>query len=507
MCASGMELSGEISGLGRKGSTDVASHTGKGVLESGEVGVAHSSGEASVMEGERRGGTWSSRRESGEPGDGPVTGIVTPWLTVRKLQRTLYRQAKNNQKWKAWSLYGDVCSLEVLRAGCEQVIRNAGGSGIDGMTVEWLASNREPFLRSLAEELRFRRYRANPVRRVYIPKSGGGRRALGIPTVKDRVVQSALALLLTPILEADFHENSFAYRPRRTAHDALQKLQQGLKSGKSEVIDADLSGYFDTIPHGPLLRLLVRRVSDGSILALVRQWLRAPVVEMEGRARRLERTRRGTPQGGVISPLLANLYLNELDHAVNGLPELNAMMVRYADDFVILCAPGHRDEVYRRLKAYLQRKGLVLNEQKTKLLDARCDTLRFLGFRLYWCRSFRSNRAYVHMEPTPEAEHELRTKVRTVLNHWTLWRSAPQVVADLNPVLRGWCNYYHFGNSTRSFARVRVFVEKRVQRWFAGKHQRRGKTRAQWRWVPVHRLYQEYGLYPLPTTAGWKRKR
>ena len=341
------------------------------------VGVLHSSAEIPVTGTERRrGSSTDAFKAERERGDGPE-GITTPTVPetatgVRKLQRTLYRQAKSKPNWKAWSLYGDVCRREVLEAAIQQVVANGGAPGVDGERVEILAKGgeeRERWLAELETELQGKTYRPQPVRRVYIPKADGKRRPLGIPTVRDRVVQTAVVLLLLPIFEADFHENSFAYRPKRRAQQAIDAIKVALLSGRREVVDADLSGYFDTIPHGALMRLVKGRVSDGSILKLMKGWLRAPIVEEDPDtgAKRPVKNRCGTPQGGVVSPLLSNLYLDGLDKAVNSGKQMKAVMVRYADDFVVLCRKGQGRQIHQRLRCWLEHRGLKLNDKKTRI--------------------------------------------------------------------------------------------------------------------------------------------
>ena len=253
--------------------------------------------------------------------------LATP-AKVRQLQRTLYRKAKTDRTWRAWSLYGELGRRDVLEAALAAVLANAGAPGVDGVTTEQAQATRAAFLDEGQTQWRERTYRPSPVKRVWIPKEGGKRRPLGLPTVKDRTVQMALALLLVPVCEADFNEGSFGYRPGRNAHQALEAIAAALLRGRYEVMDADLSDYFGTIPHAGLLRLVARRVSDGSILELVKRFLKAPIVESTDGKRRTSPNDRGTPQGGVISPRLANLSLNSLDHGVNGQSELDAKLVR-----------------------------------------------------------------------------------------------------------------------------------------------------------------------------------
>ncbi|MGV1015268.1 MAG: reverse transcriptase domain-containing protein, partial [Methyloceanibacter sp.] len=234
-------------------------------------------------------------------------------------------------------------------------------------------------------------------------------------------MQTAVAMVLLPIWEADSHPHRYAYRPQRNAHQAMDALSQALRRGRTEVIDADLSGYFDSIPHAELLRLVARRVRDGAILALLKAWLRAPMVERNPDTGRptITGNKRGTPQGGVISPLLANLYLNRLDWQVNERCELRPVLVRYADDFVILSRPGQGSELPARLQHWLDRRGLKLNEEKTRLLDVRQEWFQFLGFGVNW-RQGKSGRAYPHLEPHPKSQTKLRDKIREKLNPWTL---------------------------------------------------------------------------------------
>ena len=370
------------------------------------------------------------------------TSIETP-NKIRDLQRTLYRQANGNPKWRAWSLYGDLCRMDILRYALKQVIDNAGAPGVDGMSIEYLkndAEKRGEFLDELQCELKEKRYKPSPVRRVYIPKANEKLRPLGIPTVKDRLVQTAFKLLLEPIFEADFHPNSFAYRPEKNAQQAIDAIGKGLLSGLTEVVDADLSKYFDTIPHRELLRQVRRRVSDGAILKLIRAWLRAPIVEEDANSRKKKNlpNKRGTPQGGVISPLLANLYLNDLDYAVNEKCELKPKMVRYADDLVILCRKGQGHGLKERLSKFLAHKGLELNQEKTRIVDSKEENLAFLGFRINWRKSFKTDKLYPRVEPSPEAQQRLRMKVREILNHWTLHCADVDVVHKTNKVVRGW---------------------------------------------------------------------
>ena len=478
-------------------------------LVTAEVRVRHSSEDSmdSKTIKERRLGTCIEvTRKSEGSRDGQGQPRIETRNKIQKLQRALYCKAKAEPKYRFYSLYGELRRKDLIESAMRAVAENDGAAGVDGQQCAVYKGSQEQWDKwrdALIEELSNKRYRASPVRRVYIRKDGSDKlRPLGIPTVKDRVVQKAVAMLLEPIWEADSHPNSFAYRRKRDAKQAMECISKAIRSGKTEVIDADLSGYFDSIPHRELMRLVAKRVSDGSILKLIKAWLRAPIVEIdEQTGRKVTRgsNKKGTPQGGVISPLLANLYLNRLDWQVNEHCEHKPEMVRYADDLVILSKPGIGAELLERTKKWLERAGLTLNEEKTRLLDVQQEKFKFLGFEVSW-RTSRQGRGYPHIEPHPRSQQKLRQKVRDTLNHWTLWRSEEQAIKELNATVRGWGNYFYHANSTRVFHKMNQYVAERTRRWLWRKH---GCSTAQWATYPESSLRQKFGLYKLPVTAAW----
>ena len=447
---------------------------------------------------ERRDATCSAVRRSNEGcGDGPQ-GLPAP-KKVRQLQITLYRKAQSSPGYRFWSLYGEVQRADVLETAWRRVKANDGVAGVDGVEIGDIAAEPEKeaaWLQALREELHARTYRPAPVLRAEVAKAGGGVRRLGIPTVKDRVVQMAVYLVLMPIFEADFHPLSFGYRPGRGAHEAVEAIRQGLCSGRTEVVDADLAQYFDTIPHGKLMRQVARRVSDGTILQLIKAWLRAPIVEEEkGGGRRMKANPCGTPQGGVISPLLANIYLHPLDQGVNEQCRQKPRMVRFADDLVILCGPGQGAAMKERLARWLHSRGLALNEKKTQVLQSREHGFAFLSFTFRWQQSKRQT-AYVHIEPSPEAEQALRDRVRELTNARTTGRATEEVAREINQVTRGWGNYFALAQYHRSFGQLNTFVAHRLRQWLWRKH---GNPCGKYERWPNRALFTQYGLYRMPT--------
>jgi len=480
-----------------------------------EVGGVHSSAEMDwvdlwALSAETRRKFKEARRDaacrqmpqrSEGTGDGSQE-IETP-EKIRKLQRALYRKAKAEPEYRFWSLYGELTRSDLLDHALRLVTRNGGAPGVDGQSVAAINATedtRQQWLEGVRQELQNKEYRPSPVRRVYIPKSNGGQRPLGIPTVKDRVVQMAALLVWGPIFEADFHPNSFGFRPKCNAHQALDAIIEALRSGKLEVVDADLSKYFDTIPHVKLMQLVAKRTSDGSILHVLRQWLNAPVVEeQKDGTRRVLPNKQGVPQGGVISPLLANVYLNALDWAVNNPKEASQpVMIRYADDFVILCQPGQGEQLQERLRKWLQARGLKLNEEKTRQVHSR-RAFNFLGFVVRWQASKRSGRWYAHVEPSAKSQQRMRDKVRERLSHWTVHRPIGETTVELNRILRGWSQYFHYRNSSRVFGKMNWWVSDRMRRWLWRKHR---CSRALWEAYPDQLLYEQYGLYRLPGTTS-----
>lgn len=467
----------------------------------GAVGVSRSSVEPQESKtcGEPRGGTYAKALPSDEgQGDGwdqlltEWNRIITP-EKVRKLQRTLYRKAKAEPKYRFYSLYGEVCRRDTLDHALRLATRNGGAAGVDGVELAEInrEERREQWLEELAVELSRQRYRPSAVRRVYIPKGEGKVRPLGIPAVKDRVVQAAAVTVLLPIFEADMHEQSYAYRPGRNAHQAIRAIISAMAGGRTEVIDADLSGYFDSIPHQALMKLVAKRVSDGTMLKLIRAWLRAPIQEEDpsGGGPRRKGNERGTPQGGVISPLLANLYLNRLDHEVNERCERKPVMVRYADDFVILCRRGQGAELMTRLKHWLARRGLTLNETRTRLVDLRREGIKFPGFSLGQRQGF-DRRTYLHVEPHAKSRQKLRDSVKARLNHWTQGQAEEEVIQGLNRTLQGWAGYFRFRNHTHVFQKMQFYIQMKVGRWLWKRH---GRTQR----VDYAALADTHGLYRL----------
>ena len=505
-CDGGVSLDASTAGT----SAATPCETGRAVAG---VGDLHSSGDPAdrTTAGERREGTCplaSQRSEGRDDGLSDELWIKTS-PKVRKLQRVLYRKAKAEPRWRFYSLYGELYRRDLLADALDQVIANGGAPGVDGFEVETLAKDpavREAWLLALAEELRTKQYRASPVRRVYIWKDQAKtkRRALGIPTVKDRVVQSAAAIVLQPIWEADFHDHSYAYRPKRRTHQAMDKVKEALLSGKVEVVDADLSSYFDVIPHRQLLRQVAKRVSDGSVLRLIKAWLRAPIVEEDRTTgkRRILPNSCGTPQGGVISPVLANLYLNDLDHAVNEKCEQKPTMVRYADDLLILCKPGQGAGLQARLKRWLEARQLKLNEEKTRLVDTRKEAFEFLGFVVAWRQGLRSKRWYPHVEPSAKSQAKLRDKVRAVLEVRTRNQAAVAVVREVNQITRGWATAFHYGNSTHVFGKQQTFVRNRLRRWLWRKY---SCTHGLFEFFTDDRLHGQYKLWNWPLTVARTR--
>ena len=431
---------------------------------------------------------------------------------IRTLQRKLYCKAKQEPAFRFYSLYDKVYRADILSHAYTLVRANKGAPGVDGVSFKSInkGEGEGKFLQRLEEELREKRYRCQPVRRVWIPKPDGSRRPLGIPTIRDRVVQMALKLVIEPIFEADFCDSSFGFRPKRSAHDAADAISNALLTGHRQVIDADLSKYFDTIPHAKLLAIVAERINDKAVLALIKQWLKAPVVEQENGKRRTtgggKNNRLGTPQGGVISPLLANLYLHMLDRIWERRDlsrRYGARLVRYADDFVILCR-GSVDAPMEMVKMVLDRCDLRLNEKKTSVINAYKESFDFLGFCFQIRRSPRSGKFYPHVEPSKRSVKRVKARVKELTGRRRTPIPLPYVISEVNDVLRGWSAYFHHGHSTKVLGRVKWFVEERVRKHLRRRYKVRTRTRGYNRFSTDY-LYRKLGLYKIPTNAKWKQ--
>ena len=411
---------------------------------------------------------------------------------VRDLQEKLGRKAAAEPKFRFYALYDKIHRGDVLAEAWRRVRSNGGAAGTDGQTIEDVErAGVEELLRVLSQELRDGSYRSRPVRREYIPKPDGRKRPLGIPCVRDRVVQTAAVLVLEPIFEADFTEASYGFRPGRNAQQAAATVVKYLNWGLTRVCDVDIEAYFDSIPHGKLMRLVARRVVDRRLLCLVKGWLSC-AVEEKGRR---WKPKLGTPQGGVISPLLANIYLHALDavwkkRGYTRRDGPNVQLVRYADDLVLLT---NRDAQWALscLREILARLELRLNEAKSRVVDAEKETFDFLGFtyRRVWNRT-RTKRAAIFY-PSKKSQQRLRDRIKKVLAAGSPVRTAEQI-RRVNVLVRGWVNYFRVGNSSAVFQDVRWYVEEKLRRVLQRKAHRYG---CGWKRYDFDYLYRKLGLF------------
>jgi len=433
--------------------------------------------------------------------------LATP-EKIRSLQRKLYCKAKAEPAFRFYVLYDKICREDILRHAYGLARDNAGAPGVDGVSfAEIEEQGLEAWLAGLREDLASRTYRPDPVRRVMIPKPDGGERPLGIPTIRDRVAQTAAKLVLEPIFEADFEDTAYGYRPRRGAVDAVKDVHRQLCRGYTDVVDADLSKYFDNIPHRDLMQCVARRIVDRQVLALIKMWLKAPVEERDGDGKRRivggKGNTRGTPQGGVASPLLANIYMNRfLKHwRLSGCgAAFRARVVSYADDFVIL-SRGRAAEALAWTKAVMTRLGLTINEAKTSLKDARQERFDFLGYSFGPHHHKANGKWYLGASPSKKSVQRLKTRVRdllvpTNLDPWV------EVRDTLNRSLRGWSNYFCYGTRGAAFRSIDHYVTERVRAFLARRHKVQGRGNRRFTFGVIHGERGVLGLERLPRAAS-----
>jgi len=439
--------------------------------------------------------------------------LTTP-ETIRTLQRKLYRKAKQEPVCRFHALYDKVYRADILGHAYALVRANKGSAGIDGVTFAAIEEREgvTAFIAELEDALRNKMYQPDPVKRVMIPKSDGSQRPLGIPTVRDRVAQMAAKLVIEPIFEADFCGTSYGFRPKKSAHDAVDDVAYAMNTGYTEVIDADLSKYFDTIPHANLMAVVAERICDGAILHLIQMWLKAPIIEVDkdGTKRNIgggKGNRKGTPQGGVISPLLSNLYLHILDRIWerNNLQQrLGARIVRYADDIVILCRRGKSEQSMTVLRQILERLELTLNEAKTKTVNAYEEKFDFLGFSIWRARSKRTGNHYAHVQPSKKALQSVKDRVTELTKRGRTVKPLEWVVNEVNATVRGWVGYFHYRNCAKALAQIKGHVEERLRTHQRKRHKVRDRKTGCIKF-PSRLLYEKYNLYKVPTSAGWKK--
>jgi len=435
-----------------------------------------------------------------------VTMSLIPPEKLQKLQAALHAKAKASPDQRFHALYDKVFRKDVLEHAYACCRANGGVEGVDGQTFQDIETyGLSRWLGELAEELRVRTYRPSPVRRVWIPKPDGKERPLGIPTVKDRVAQTAAMLVLQPIFEADLQPEQYAYRAQRSALDAIRHVRELLIEGHSQVVDADLSGYFDSIPHAQLMQCLRRRIVDGVMLHLLKMWLEMPVEEIDERGERHRTTRnkdqgRGTPQGAPISPLLSSLYMRRfvlgwktLGHEAR----LKARIVNYADDFVICCR-GTAQEAMTVMRDVMRKLKLTVNEEKTHVRNLPAETFDFLGYTFGRHRSARTGRWMFCGKPSKKRIARVCEKISAMTGRNRVTLSAGQMVKELNPVLRGWAGYFCLGPVSEAYRVINSHVRYRFDKWWRAKH-KHVRTDARWSWSRW--LEQEFGLLELKWDA------
>ena len=431
---------------------------------------------------------------------------MTSLERVRLLQLKLYLKAKQDSGYKFYILYDKIFQKHILEEAYKRSKAKNGSPGIDKQSFKDVEKyGREKFLSELSEELRKRTYKPQAVRRVWIEKENGGKRPLGIPTIKDRVAQQACKIVIEPIFEADFNDSSYGFRPKRSAKGAITEIHDAFKQGYQTVYDADLSKYFDTIPHDKLEIVLKERIADPRVLHLIKLWLKVPIVEEDGKYTGGKSNTKGTPQGGVISPLLANIYMNLLDRIVNNpqgyFSKRGITMIRYADDFILI-SKHISQEVIIKVHNYLDRMGLTINTNKSKLVNAKEEPFDFLGFTFRYDRSIFSNRGkFLNIKPKSKSRKKIRQKINLKLKsigHYP----AEKVVLELNLIIRGWMNYYKIDKVSYTqvaFRELEDYLRRRLFRYYNRKSQRKSRLYGQ---RAFDKLVKDYGLIKPYVASG-----